>query len=203
MGPRGKPFGVGISQDHQEDHGRQGQASPVELPRRPHKEDRTHPDKQDGGSATDLAGGQGPVRGAGIGGVEPGIRQAVESHGGAPGPHHGHQDEEQGPRLRQTPGRQQGPHEGERQGQDAVADLDHLQQFNQIMKKSPHRCGSRFSFYVSRLLENSSVGRASVQWGGRPRPPTDRAARDGRPQHYPFFIFCCVRKEMIVQYGPN
>jgi hypothetical protein len=31
------------------------------------------------------------------------------------------------------------------------------------------------------LYENSSVGRASVQWGGRPRPPTDMAARDGRP----------------------
>ena len=25
------------------------------------------------------------------------------------------------------------------------------------------------------------VGRASVPWGGRPRPPTDLAARDGRP----------------------
>ena len=30
------------------------------------------------------------------------------------------------------------------------------------------------------LYENSSVGRASVQWGGRPRPPTDMAAK-GRP----------------------
>jgi len=41
------------------------------------------------------------------------------------------------------------------------------------------------------LDENSSVGRASVQWGGRPRPPTDVAARDGRPtntSHFSSFV---------------
>jgi hypothetical protein len=41
------------------------------------------------------------------------------------------------------------------------------------------------------LYENISVGRASVQWGGRPRPPTDMAARDGRPtntSHFSFFV---------------
>ena len=46
------------------------------------------------------------------------------------------------------------------------------------------------------LYENSSVGRASVQWGGRPRPPTDMAARDGRPtntSHFPSFVVS-VRK---------
>ena len=31
------------------------------------------------------------------------------------------------------------------------------------------------------IYENSSVGMASVQWGGRPRPPTDMADRDGHP----------------------
>jgi len=29
--------------------------------------------------------------------------------------------------------------------------------------------------------EKKLGGRASVQWGGRPCPPTDMAARDGRP----------------------
>ena len=52
---------------------------------------------------------------------------------------------------------------------------------------------------IALLYENSLVGRASVQWGGRPRPPTDWAARDGRPTDIShFFMFRCVRKEMIV-----
>ena len=52
--------------------------------------------------------------------------------------------------------------------------------------------------------ENSLVGRASVQWGGRPRPPTDMAGQ-GRLPHYhqPFFIFRCVRKEMTVGVRPD
>jgi hypothetical protein len=50
------------------------------------------------------------------------------------------------------------------------------------------------------LYKNSLVGRASVQWGGRPRPPTDMAARDGRPTNTShFFMYLCVRKEMIVR----
>jgi len=51
---------------------------------------------------------------------------------------------------------------------------------------------------IALLYENSLVGRASVQWGGRPRPPTDMAARDGRPTGISqFFMFRCVRKEML------
>jgi hypothetical protein len=41
------------------------------------------------------------------------------------------------------------------------------------------------------LYENISVGRASVHRGGRPRPPTDMAARDGRPtntSHFSSFV---------------
>jgi hypothetical protein len=49
------------------------------------------------------------------------------------------------------------------------------------------------------LYENSSVGRASVQWGGRPRLPTNMAARDGRPTNTSHFSsFVVIRKEMIV-----
>jgi hypothetical protein len=50
------------------------------------------------------------------------------------------------------------------------------------------------------IYEKSPVGRASVQWGGRPRPPTEMAARDGRPTNtLYFFIFRCVREEMTVR----
>jgi hypothetical protein len=59
--------------------------------------------------------------------------------------------------------------------------------------------GKRYSFLSADWYEKSSVGRASVQWGGRPRPPTDMAARDGPPhQSQLFFIFRCIREEMIV-----
>ena len=47
------------------------------------------------------------------------------------------------------------------------------------------------NFYERNFIENISVGRASVQWGGRPRPPTDMAARDGRPtntSHFSSFV---------------
>ena len=47
------------------------------------------------------------------------------------------------------------------------------------------------SLLIAGLYENISVGRASVQWGGRPRPPTDIAARDGRPtntSHFSSFV---------------
>jgi hypothetical protein len=49
---------------------------------------------------------------------------------------------------------------------------------------------------IALLYENSSVGRASVQWGGRPRPPTDMAARDGRPTNTSYFssFMVSVRK---------
>jgi hypothetical protein len=39
------------------------------------------------------------------------------------------------------------------------------------------------------IYEKSPVGRASVQWGGRPRPPTEMAARDGRPTNTSHFYF--------------
>jgi len=47
------------------------------------------------------------------------------------------------------------------------------------------------SLLIVGLYENISVGRASMQWGGRPRPPTDMAARDGRPtntSHFSSFV---------------
>ena len=33
---------------------------------------------------------------------------------------------------------------------------------------------------IALFYENNLVGRASVQWGGRPRPPTDLAPRECR-----------------------
>ena len=45
---------------------------------------------------------------------------------------------------------------------------------------------------TAHLYENSSLGRASVQWGGRPRPPTNMAARDGRPTNTIYFSFFVV-----------
>jgi hypothetical protein len=47
--------------------------------------------------------------------------------------------------------------------------------------------------------ENNSVGRASVQWGGRPRPPTDMAAMDGLPNNTSHLSsFRSVHEEMII-----
>ena len=46
------------------------------------------------------------------------------------------------------------------------------------VRRTPRR---EITFLSADLYENSSVGRASVQWGGRPRPPNAMAARDGRP----------------------
>jgi hypothetical protein len=37
------------------------------------------------------------------------------------------------------------------------------------------------SLLIAILYVNSSVGRASAQWGGRPRPPTDMAAGTAAP----------------------
>ena len=37
-----------------------------------------------------------------------------------------------------------------------------------------------------RQYDHNPVRRASVPWGGRPRPPTDMAARDGRPRLSPW-----------------
>ncbi len=45
----------------------------------------------------------------------------------------------------------------------------------------PYAQNDKNSLFIAGLYENISAGRASVQWGGRPRPPTAIAARDGRP----------------------
>jgi hypothetical protein len=55
-----------------------------------------------------------------------------------------------------------------------------------------HRRDAWATGLMAILDENSSVGRASVQWGGRPRPPTDMAARDGRPTNPSHFLSFAV-----------
>jgi hypothetical protein len=52
--------------------------------------------------------------------------------------------------------------------------------------------------YDCSFIKNSSVGRASVQWGGRPRPPTDMAARDGRPTNTSHFSFFFSGREKLI-----
>jgi hypothetical protein len=51
---------------------------------------------------------------------------------------------------------------------------------------------------ITVLYENISVGRASVQWGGRPARQPIWRPETVAPPTAAFFIFHCVREEIIV-----
>ena len=63
------------------------------------------------------------------------VRQAVEGHGRAPGPHHGQQDKKGLPGRGQPPGPHERPHEGKRQRKHGVLDFDHLQDDLDLLEK--------------------------------------------------------------------
>ena len=74
-----------------------------------------------------MAGGQGTRGGARIGGVDGGVGQAVEGHSGGTGGDHGHDDPEQLMRAGETAGSEDSPAQSEREREDGMLPLDHLQ----------------------------------------------------------------------------
>ena len=81
-------------------------------------------------------GGQSADRGAGIGGVNRGVGQAIEGHRRGTRRDHGHDDPSQLTPRRQTPSRQHGSAERKREREDRVLPLDHLQRDLQISEQA-------------------------------------------------------------------
>ena len=96
--PAGEPLGVGVKQEHREDHRRKQECLPVQLRRSQNKDQRHEHSKAGDEAAAQQTGRNRARRSSRIGGVQAGIGPAIERHGsGSRGDHANHNPENFGP----------------------------------------------------------------------------------------------------------
>ena len=82
-----------------------------------------------------MSGGKCPGAGAGIGGVDARVGQAIEGHGGGAGADHGDDDPEKLMGGGKTGGGKHGPAEREGESEDGVLPLDHFERDAEIVEE--------------------------------------------------------------------
>jgi hypothetical protein len=90
----------------------------------------------------EMAGGKSAGAGAGIGGVDGGVGETIEGHGGGTGGQHGDYDPEKLMNGGKAGGGEHGSAESERESEDGVLPLDHLEGDAEVVED---RHGSRVS----------------------------------------------------------
>lgn len=142
VGPAGEAFEVAVAKEDGEDEGRQVEGEAIQIV----SSDEEDHDSKDGGTedgpARELAGGDGAVAGAGVGGVKVSVGPAVEGHGGGSGGDHGEDDPGEGAPGGQAVGCEQGGGEGKGEGEDGVLPLDHFERDAGFGKQAGHGWGS-------------------------------------------------------------
>ena len=132
--------GEEYDEDDTQGERRQAQAERVEAPGGEQEDGGGNGDESPGETAREQAGGQMAHAGARVAGVQIGIHQAVEGHGGGARGYHGHHDPGQlhGARARVKSllaEGQQGAGERERQSEDGMLELDHFERKAQALEE--------------------------------------------------------------------
>jgi len=98
-------------------------------------EDRAGNDDESGDECgRELSGGERASASAGIGGIDGGVGEAIEGHGGGAGGEHGDDDPKKLMRSGQSGGGEHGSAESERESEDGVLPLDHFEGDAQVVE---------------------------------------------------------------------
>src|SRR5258708_22134449 len=136
MGPGGESVGVGIKKDHRQRQRRKQQRQAIQLGSRKNENPARNQNECAHERRRQPSDWQSASSSAGIGSVNRGVRQPIESHGGGARRDHGDDDPPRLPPSRQSSGGQHSSAERKRKREDRELPLDHLQSDLQISEKS-------------------------------------------------------------------
>ncbi len=151
--PAGEALGIGIKEQDGERHGREPEGEAIQLGSGQNEDGAGDDDEGSDEGGREMAGGESASAGTGIGGVESGIGEAVEGHGGGAGSEHGDYDPEKLMSRGQAGGGQHSSAEGERESEDGVLPLDHFEGDAEVVEDGH---GSRVSVLSSQFSVLSS-----------------------------------------------
>ena len=127
-----EPLGVGVSPDNGQRQGRKRQGQRIQLPRGDEEDRRRSTHENPDLHRRQDSNWQGATCGARVTPVDLAVHEAVEGHGAAAGAGHRQDDPEERPSLRPAARGHHGAHQGKRQREDGVLELDHLQDDEQL-----------------------------------------------------------------------
>ena len=181
MRPAGEALGVGVEEQHGKcDRGKpEGEA--IQLGGGENEDGGGNDDKGGDECGRKMAGGKSAGASAGIGGVDGGVGEAIEGHGGGAGGDHGDDDPEKLMGGGKAGGGEHGSAESERESEDGVLPLDHFEGnakvvkdgHGKIVKQNSCRwpvASCQFPGKVSAVVVLHPMGRVG------PRAPLDRFA---------------------------
>ena len=134
MRKAGETLGIGIKQQNRKRDWRKPEGEAIELQSSENEERAGDDDKCSDEGGRKMAGRESPCTGAGIGGVDGRVGQAVEGHGGGTSGEHGHDDPEKLMSGGKAGSGEHGSAERERESEDGVLPLDHLQRDAQVVQ---------------------------------------------------------------------
>ena len=127
-------FGIGVEQQHGERDRGKPEGEAIQL-RSGQDEDPAGNDDESGDECgRQLSSGKRASAGAGIGGVDGGVGEAIEGHGGGAGGEHGDDNPKKLMRGGKAGGGEHGSAESERKSEDGVLPLDHFERDTQVVK---------------------------------------------------------------------
>ena len=160
MGKAGEALGIGIKQQNGECDGREPEREAIQLPSGQDKNGAGNDDKSGDKGGRKMSGGKSASAGTGVRGVDGGVGEAVEGHGGGASGQHGDDDPEKlmgGGKPRSS---EHGSAESEREREDGVLPLDHFECDAKVVKDG-HRKIVR-QFWVVRLENHRLLSDASA-----------------------------------------
>src|SRR5271166_3310603 len=149
-------LGVGVEQQDGERDGREPEGEAIQLGSGQNEDGAGDNDEGRDKSVRQMTGGKGAGESAGIGGVDGGIGEAIESHGGGAGREHGDYDPKKLVGGGKTGGGEHGSAEGKWESEDGVLPLDHLESDAEVVKDGHRKIVRQFSVLSSRLSVLSS-----------------------------------------------
>src|SRR5262249_14640490 len=121
------PLRVGVQKQKSERHGRKKKCRAVQARRGSEEENHRSDEKKPDICHRQGAGRERALCGARVGGVDFAVRQPIVRHCRASSADHGEQELEDRGERGNSPGGENGREKGERQGENSVRELDHLE----------------------------------------------------------------------------
>jgi len=132
--PAGEAFGVGIKEQHCERDRREPEREAIQLSCGENEDGAGDDDEGRDEGGRELAGGKRASAGAGVGGVDGCVGEAIEGHGGGAGGDHGDDDPEKLMSGGKARGGEHGSAEREWESEDGVLPLDHFKGDAEVVK---------------------------------------------------------------------
>ena len=170
-----RPAGEALRVRVKEQDGKGGRGQPereaIQLGRGENEDGAGDDDEGGDEGGREMAGGEGAGASAGIGGVDGGVGEAIEGHGGGAGGEHGDYDPEKLMGGGKARGGEHGSAKSERESEDGVLPLDHLESDAEAVEDRHGKIVKQFSVLSSQLLSafcERSLSVGVLRKGARP-----------------------------------